>query len=227
VLLALLTPALAADCRDTLSVRPVDRQVDVPVDAWVRVSLIGWGTADEVAVGLTDDAGSELSVTTETGCYEHEGPHEVHCWHLLSPASPMAADTAHSVVLQSTTAWTGSGQLSQASSFTIGSALAVATAGPPTLILDRRTDVESPETCEYPEPRQHWLTLAAAELVQQDLEVKQWLDGGATIDDCYQVTHEDAGGRLTPGAAACWQTDTGPLDTAGGTGHSDSGPGDM
>ncbi len=246
MLLALLAPVLAADCRESLSVRsvrPNDGQADVPTDARVLVSLIGWGTTDEVAIRVVDDTGATVEGTTETWCYEHEGPHEVHCWTRLTPNGPLAVDTAHSVRVNSTDAWTGSGSLSYTTTFTTGSSAASATAAPPSLTLDERTE-PSPESCGYAEPRKYILTLTAAETDaaglavfqldhvfpdgsaetervhtvhvfhnQADVDVKQYLEGVDTPSDCFQVTHEDAAGRQTPGPVACWGQDTGDADS--------------
>ncbi len=243
----LLTPAFAADCRDTLSVRsvrPVDRQIDVPLDARVLVSLIGWGTAEEVTVRLVDDSDAELSVSTETWCYEHEGPDEVHCWFRLTPEESLAAETTHEVLINSSEAWAGAGHLSQSSSFTTGTGAVAAAGGPPTLTLDSRTDEEEAGVCDYADPRRYLLMLTGAETDttglgvfhldqvfpddsgealrvhtvhvfddRPDTDVKQYLDGGETTDDCYQVTYEDGAGRRTPGAVACWQSDSGTPDS--------------
>ena len=162
----LLSPVLAADCKDTLSVRsvrPVDRQVDVPLDVRVLVSLIGWGTAEEVTVRLVDDQDSELDVSTETWCYEHEGPHEVHCWFRLTPVEPLAADTTHDVLINSSEVWAGTGHLSQTTSFTTGSGAVAPTGAPPTLTLDSRSEDLETGPCDYANPRRYMLMLTGAE----------------------------------------------------------------
>ena len=256
----LLPVALAEDCAEPLrvrSTRPQHGDIEVPVDARVLASFIGWGSLDEVQATLRGPEG-ELAHTQEGWCYEHEGPHEVHCWLRLSPAEPLAALTEHTLVLSSTELWGGEGVLFQETRFTTGEELAASTAGPPSLQI-ASLDLLDPEECDYEEPQRFWLDLLAAEVdpsglsvfhVDQsvdgsafqrvhtlhlfedspDFEAKQFLDGAT--EACFQVSHEDAAGRQTPGQTACWPVDTGqpdspadsPTDSSAGQNPTDTDP---
>ena len=78
-------------CQEPLQLRtvtPDEGSVDIPLDARILISFLGWGELKEYDVSLTLYS-KEVPVTREEWCYEHEGPDEVHCWIRLRPDEPL------------------------------------------------------------------------------------------------------------------------------------------
>ena len=130
------------------SVQPADGDVDVPIDARIAVSLIGYGTADEYTVELERGAAA-IETTQESWCYDHEGPYEVHCWWMLKPTTPLSPLTPYTVRVRSTDTWQGDGSRTQVTQFVTGDAALGDVSGEPELEVLEVWEAEAETDCEW------------------------------------------------------------------------------
>lgn len=153
VFLALITATHAGTdaCRESLQLRftlPDDGATDVPLDARMVAAFIGWGDAGEWELALEVD-GVTVEGSHSSWCYEHEGPHELHCWLTLAPHAPMAPGTEHSLRVSSTGSWSGGTEASFDIRFTTGSASTLTWEETPPLVVVDAWDEESEDSCAY------------------------------------------------------------------------------
>jgi len=226
-------------CEQPLSVWLVDpppEASDVPTDARVLVGLIGMGEPDEASVELLRD-GTAVAGTTETWCYEHEGPYERHCW--ISFRAALEADTAYSLRVKNTDSWQGTGSFSLDQRFTTGSALAE-TPLPMEVTLRSVADVEGVD-CGWEVTRQYLFTVQPLSdttrlgvvmvydgdvlehtvhpLVGEVAQMKQWRDASREDDGCYTFVHESTAGVRSAPVEVCAspRPDTGDTADSGDT----------
>lgn len=175
----LLTASLlhaAEDCREPLEIReffPRSGDVEMPLDVRVLVAFIGWGTLDQYTVSLTGTGGKPIQSTVESWCYEHEGPHEVHCWTSIKPDKPLTPKTDHHISIETSDKWPhNDGGRSIRAVFTTGTAMAEPITGIPSLELVKVWTKKNKE-CGYPVARRYDL---APTVLQEDDET-----GGAVF----------------------------------------------
>lgn len=167
-----LSAALASEeeCREDLLLRfilPEAEASGVPRDVRLTAGYIGWGTADQVRGRLLRD-GERVPSEDETWCYEHEGPHEVHCWWATRPVDVLEAESEYSVRVETLDA-EGAVRQSVEHSFTTGSALALAPPEAPVFAVADAWEEETGETCDYPVARRYTLDLEAGNPEEDDL----------------------------------------------------------
>ncbi len=154
----LLLSLAAFGCEEPLEIRtihPSDSDTDVPLDARVVISFIGWGAAEQYEARLTRE-GEDVASTTGSWCYEHEGPHEVHCWIRLTPDAPLEAEADYVVFVETTEAWPHADPRSLQARFTTGTESLQPISGAPGLVVQEPW-LEADEDCGYPVARRYWL----------------------------------------------------------------------
>ena len=148
-------------CQETLEIRsfyPKSGDADVPLDVRILVSFIGWGTDDQYTVDLTREDGKPVKATTVTWCYDHEGPHEVHCWVSLKPEKPLVPETDYNTSIRTTDTWPhDDGGRSTRARFTTGTESVSPVTGSPSLSLTQ-VWTEKDKSCGYPVARRYELT---------------------------------------------------------------------
>jgi len=241
-------------CQEPLYVRfvmPEAGSTDVPRDVRVAVAMLGWGSAEDFTLRVfADDA--RLKGTEQSWCYEHEGPHELHCWLAWRPDELLPEDTEILLRVASV-----SGDSRSDHTFHTGTGLAV---DPPPAPLAAVYDVweeETGEPCDYPLARRYSLEATGGDPTEDGLSlvhiyeqladggealvhtlatssspvdtgavevegVKQFLDGSEDHTDCFRVVAENAAGEAGASAVACAEAPDTGPDTGPDT-ASDSG----
>ncbi len=164
MLLILSLSALA--CEEPLEVRtlyPREGSQDVPLNARLLVSFIGWGTTEEYSVQLTQD-GEAVAATQDSWCYDHEGPHEVHCWVSLRPEELLSPESTYALQVKTTDAWPHDGFRQTSGAFTTGTHTLKPLEGTPGItVIDAWT--EKDKACGYDIARRYWIDTT---LLQED-----------------------------------------------------------
>ena len=140
------------------SVTPVEGATDVPVNARILVSFIGWGSADEFSVKL-ESLSAEVSTTNTSWCYAHEGPYEVHCWWSLTPDEQLVENSEYRLSIETTDSYGGPVPMSFHSRFFTGDSVLT----PITASLDFyydsawNVDTEDRVECDFEQPRRYFI----------------------------------------------------------------------
>ncbi len=245
----------AGDCpEEPLTVRfvvPEDGDTDAPRNARLLLGLIGVGDVETFDLVLEGEEG-EVAGTRTRWCYDHEGPHEQHCWVALRPDRALAADTVHRVSV------TSGDSIERTTTFETGSGVLEPLTVAPGLEILAAWDPKPAEVgpCDWETPRRYTLALTPAvpdpslrsvyqvhvvdptgvrepALIhtirlydsEDAFEAKQYLDRADEPSDCFRLQQEDGGGQLSPSVEACWweEDDTGGEDSGRREGVEDSG----
>lgn len=242
--LLLLSLAHADECdRVPLMMRqtvPMTGSAEVPLNARLVFATIGYGTEDEWTLELRVE-GAPVETSSRSWCYDHEGPDEVHCWHVLDPVEDLAPTTEYALVAKTTETWSGEDGLEQTSRFTTNEELLESPfSGTLSAEIGERWNQYGGLDCSWPVTRRYWLTarnhqdesglgLLHFYRVYDDAEpelvhtlfltaeateglVKQFLDATTNPSDCFFLVQEDGTGAMSePSETFCWEP---PVDTA-------------
>jgi len=257
----LLTLGLASadeTCQEPLYVRfvvPEGGSTDVPRDARVAVAMLGWGEAEDFTLRVFAGE-SRVEGTERSWCYEHEGPHELHCWLSWTPDELLPEDTEILVRVISAT-----GDSRSEHRFQTSDAVAVDPPPAPDAVVNDVWEEATGDPCDYELARRYTLVAAGGDPAEDGLSlvhiyeqladggeslvhtlttfsgavdtgevevegVKQYLDGSVERTDCFRVVAENAAGVEGASTVACVEEDDTATDTSSDSGGSEPEPED-